>query len=231
MELIQAQGSLAVIIDVLRASTTMVTALANGAARVIPLKDIEEARARHAQEPELLLGGERNAYPPPGFDLGNSPREYTREKVAGRGVIMTTTNGTAALEVARSGGASTIIVGALTNRQAVVDFCQDTTAPLLLVCAGCYGRFSLEDALCAGAIIAGLGPDVHLSDAARTCLILYQSWGPQGLATQIASSEHGQRLQSKGYGGDIDLAIALDVSSVVPIYRDGEIRMFESATA
>ncbi|NMB24085.1 MAG: 2-phosphosulfolactate phosphatase [Firmicutes bacterium] len=231
MEFIQAEGTLAVIIDVLRASTTMVTALANGAAQVIPLKDIEKARARHAQEPGFLLGGERNANPPPGFDLGNSPREYTKEKVGGRGVIMTTTNGTAALEAAHKGGATTIIVGALTNRQAVVDFCQDHSEPILLVCAGCQGRFSLEDALCAGAIIAGLGSGLKRSDTAETCLALYETWGPQGLAKQIFGSVHGQRLERIGYGEDIEWATRLDVSSLVPIYRDGEIRVFQGPRA
>lgn len=207
----------------------MVTALANGAAQIIPLKDIEEARSLHAQEPRYLLGGERNANPPPGFDLGNSPREYTREKVGGRSVIMTTTNGTAALEAAFQGGAGTIIVGALTNRQAVVDFCRDCTEPVLMVCAGRQGRFSLEDALCAGAIIAGLGHDVKLSDTAATCLALYETRGPRGLAEQVLASEHGQRLAQIGYGADIELATRLDVSSLVPIYQNGAIRALENA--
>ena len=229
MERIQADGHLAVVIDVLRASTTIVVALAHGASRVIPLATVEAARARQAEEPELLLCGERDAHPLPGFDLGNSPWEYTEARVKGKSLILTTTNGTRALEAAEQAGASTIIVAAMTNRQAVVEFCVNSTEPLLLVCAGCQGRFSLEDALCAGTLIAGLGEDMYLTDAARVCLTLYEHWGLGQLASLVADSEHGQRLKSKGYSQDITLALDVDGWPVVPIYRDGEIRLWQQA--
>jgi 2-phosphosulfolactate phosphatase len=218
----------AIVIDVLRASTTIATALANGASHVIPLDTVEAARDRQARQPELLLCGERDAHPLPGFDLGNSPREYTRERVEGKGLILTTTNGTKALQAAEKAGAGTIVVGALTNRQAVVDFSAGSLNPLLLVCAGCQGQFSLEDALCAGALIAGLGAELLLTDAARACLALYEYWGPDQLALAVAGSEHGQRLQRKGYGEDIMLAMAVDTCPVVPIYQDGEIRLWRT---
>lgn len=225
--MVQAEGTLAIVIDVLRASTTIVTALGNGASAIIPLATVEEARARQAQEPHLLLGGERNAHPLPGFDFGNSPLDYTPEKVQGREVILTTTNGTRALQGAHQAGASAIIVGALTNRQAVVDFCSSWDGSILLVCAGSHGRFSLEDALCAGAIIAGLDPKLRLTDGARTCRALYEHYGAEQLPSQIASSDHGLGLKGKGYGPDVVFATALDVTSLVPIYRGGEIRPLE----
>lgn len=228
MEKLEADGHTAVVIDVLRASTTIVTALANGASHVIALDTVEAARNRQAREPELLLCGERDARPLPGFDLGNSPREYTRGRVEGKGLILTTTNGTRALQAADKAGAGTIVVGALTNRQAVVDFCAASSlGPLILVCAGCQGRFSLEDALCAGALIAGLGADLALTDAARACLALYEHWGPDQLISVVADCEHGQRLQRKGYGEDITLAMAVDTWPVVPIYQDRVIRLWE----
>ena len=225
MERIQADGHLAIVIDVLRASTTIVVALANGATRVIPLATVEAARARKTQEPELLLCGERDAHPLPGFDLGNSPLEYTRDLVEGKGLVLTTTNGTRALEAAAQAKAHTIVVGAFANRQAVVDFCMDRTYPILLVCAGWQGRFSLEDALCAGALIAGLGSNLQLSDAAAACLALYEHWGPDRLVSLVASSQHGRRLHGKGYGEDIVFAMEIDASPVVPISRAGEIRI------
>lgn len=223
MERIQADGHVAVVIDVLRASTTIVAALANGATRVIPLPTVEAARARQAQEPDLLLCGERNAHPLPGFDLGNSPREYTKDMVKGKGLILTTTNGTRALEAAAKAKAHTIIVGAFTNRQAVVDFCKGSARPIILVCAGCRDRFSLEDSLYAGALIAALGPDLQLTDAAQACLALYEHWGPDRLASLVASSQHGQRLYREGYGEDIPVAMEVDAHVVVPIYQAGEI--------
>ena len=225
LENIEADGHVAVVIDVLRASTTIVKALANGASQVIPLDTVEAARNQQAQEPELLLCGERDAHPLPGFDLGNSPREYTKERVGGKGLVLTTTNGTRALQAVEKAGAGTIVVGAFTNRQAVIDFCASSHGPLLLACAGCQGRFSLEDALCAGAIIAGLGEGFYLTDAARACLTLYEHWGLEQLASLVTASEHGQRLQRKGYGEDIMVAMAVDTYSVVPIYQDGKIRL------
>ncbi len=228
MDRINADGYLAVVIDVLRATTTIVTALANGAARVIPIATVEAARSRHAREPDLLLGGERGAHPLPGFDLGNSPREYTKERIEGKGLILTTTNGTRAMEATRRAGAKTTVIGALTNRQAVVDFCSESEDPLLFVCAGCHGGFSLEDALCAGAFIAGLEGELHLTDAAQVCLALFNHWGHDELALQIGLSEHGQRLKRKGYGEDIKLAMEIDRFSVIPVYQDGEIRLMEA---
>ncbi len=225
MEKIRAEGFAAVVIDVLRASTTIITALANGAARVIPLTTVEEARARREKEPGALLGGERNAVPPPGFDLGNSPREHTPERVKDKTIILTTTNGTRACEAAEKAGAKAVVIGSFINQQAVVDFCRSFPGPLLFVCAGCQGRFSLEDSLYAGAVISKLGEGFHLSDGARTCLTLYERWQDVDLTAVIAGSIHGQRLEGLGFGEDIRLAAALDSHPVLPIYWDSEIRL------
>ncbi len=226
MEKIRAEGFAAVVIDILRASTTIVTALANGAARVIPLTTVEEARARREKEPESLLGGERNAVPPPGFDLGNSPREYTPERVNGKTIIITTTNGTRACQSADRAGAGPVVIGGFVNLQAVTDFCRSFKGPLLFVCAGCQGRFSLEDSLYAGAVIKRLGSSgFQLTDGARTCLTLYDRWQDGDLAAVIANGDHGRRLAGLGFHRDIQLAAAVDSHPVLPIYRDGEIRL------
>ena len=156
MEKIRAEGFAAVVIDVLRASTTIITALANGAARVIPLTTVEEARARREMEPGALLGGERNAVPPPGFDLGNSPREYTPERVKDKTIILTTTNGTRACEAADTAGASAVVIGSFVNQQAVVEFCRSFRDRCSLFVQA-VRAVSLEDSLYAGAVISELG--------------------------------------------------------------------------
>ena len=161
--MVQAEGTLAIVIDVLRASTTIVTALGNGASAIIPLATVEEARARQAQEPHLLLGGERNAHPLPGFDFGNSPLDYTPEKVQGREVILTTTNGTRALQGAHQAGASAIIVGALTNRQAVVDFALVGMDPSCLSVQAPTGGFLRRCFVCRGDY-RGVGSKLRLTD-------------------------------------------------------------------
>lgn len=150
-------GGIAIIVDVLRASTTIVTALAAGAAFVKPVVEVEEARLlRNSSGESWLLGGERGGVPIPGFDLGNSPAEYCRSVVDGRGIIMTTTNGTLAIE--RCLAAETVLIGSFLNRNAVAK-----EAVLLasnrgidaihLVCAGTNGHETEEDFLGAGSII------------------------------------------------------------------------------
>src|SRR5579872_6432730 len=135
----------AVVIDVLRAASTIVQALASGADCVVPCGDIDEAR-RIAEElpPEKrILGGEREGLPIPGFDLGNSPAEYTSSLVEGKRVIFTTTNGTRALIRAKT--ARRVLVGALSNLAAVVNVLIGETGPVHLVCAGTDKRMTLED--------------------------------------------------------------------------------------
>jgi len=158
-------GGIAVVIDVLRASTTIITALANGAARVRPMADVAAARASAAAlGPGTVLGGERGGVRIDGFDLGNSPAEYARDRVAGRSLVITTTNGTAALAACRA--AREIVVGAIVNRSAVVAAVRRLAAAAAdcdavhLVCAGTDGAVTAEDVLAAGAIL-----DAALRDA------------------------------------------------------------------
>lgn len=161
-------GGIVVVIDVLRASTTIVTALASGATEVIPVFEIAEAherasalKIRTGQAP--ILGGERRGVPIEGFNLGNSPFEYRPEVVGNRPVIITTTNGTQALAVC--GEASRVLVGAFVNFSATVKQL-DGTLPVHLLCAGTDGKVTREDALFAGAVVEKL---------------LSQGFEPQGL--------------------------------------------------
>jgi len=145
--------SAVVVIDVLRATTTIAEALANGARRVIPCLEVDEARRRAAELPvgEVLLGGERDGQRIDGFDLGNSPCEYTRDAVAGRTIVFTTTNGTKALESCRK--ARRVLLGAFVNRTAVAAALDDEDV-IELLCAGTNGQITREDVLFAGALAA-----------------------------------------------------------------------------
>ncbi len=144
------RGGVAVVIDVLRASTTMSQALFAEANAVIPCGEVAEAQERAANLPggSFLLGGERGGVKIPGFDLGNSPAEYTPERVAGRTIVFSTTNGTRALK--RCEQADQILIGCFANLDAVAKAVGKTGLPAHLVCAGTDGVLSAEDVLCAG---------------------------------------------------------------------------------
>lgn len=202
-----------VVLDVLRATSTILTALFNGARRIYPVATIEEALAlRAARLPDALLGGERGGRRIDGFDLGNSPREHTPEAVAGRDLITTTTNGTVALRACA--GARVVMAGALLNLRASKTYVQtywqehpSVVDRLLLVCAGTGPRFALEDGLAAGALLALFDAkelaDAGLDDSSRAMLALYGRWRRRPLQALLAS-ENGRRLAEIGLDGDLE---------------------------
>jgi 2-phosphosulfolactate phosphatase len=221
-------GGIAVVIDVLRASTTIITALANGAARVRPVADVAEARTLAAAlGPDTLLGGERGGVRIDGFDLGNSPAEYARDRVAGRSIVITTTNGTAAL--AACGGAREILVGAMVNRSAVAAAVRRLAAAadrgaVHLVCAGTDGEVTAEDVLAAGAILdAALrdDPAAETDGPARTALETFRLVGraadPRAaLVAEFRRAPGGANLVALGMEADLPACAALDAIAVVP---------------
>lgn len=219
-------GGIAVVIDVLRASTTMITALAHGAARVVPVAGIDEARRLAATlDGPVLLGGERGGVRIPEFDLGNSPREYSAERVTGKTVVITTTNGTAALHACRA--AREIVVGAIVNRAAVAEVVRRLAkgaTPVHLVCAGTDGAVSAEDVLAAGAILdaaSASGPADVLDDAAREALAFFRRVAhggdlPAALVTEFRRSPGGANLVDLGMEADLPAAAAIDSLAVVP---------------
>lgn len=222
------RGSLVVVIDVLRATTTIVRALEAGAASVVPCLEPEDAvglRNRVGRE-RVLLGGERDSRKIIGFDLDNSPASYAPDVVRGKSIAFTTTNGTRALQRVSHAGAAGVYCAAFVNRRAVVSTLIAADArDVLLVCAGDDGNFSLEDFLCAGALADGLladQPAIALSDAARAAALTYRTSAAR-LADAVASGEHAMDLAAKGFRDDILSAAHLDVSDVVPAYRDGEL--------
>jgi 2-phosphosulfolactate phosphatase len=224
-------GGIAIVIDVLRASTTIVTALAHGAARVVPVAAIDDARRLAAElRPAALLGGERGGVRLPGFDLGNSPLEYSAARVTGRTVVITTTNGTAALAASR--GACEILVGAIVNRTAVAEAVRRLARDgddVHLVCAGTDGLVSAEDVLAAGAILDAAGADRAgdgLHGAAREALAAFRRVAahgdvPAALVAEFRRSPGGENLVLLGMEADLPAAAAIDTLTVVPRFDAG----------
>jgi len=205
-----------VVIDVLRATTTVVEALANGARGIYPTASTEEAvRLAHSLGREdTLLCGERKGEMVEGFDLGNSPSEFAREAVEGRRLVMSTSNGTRAFLAAREG--ERMLPCAFTNLGAVAGAVSDASH-LVVLCAGRGNRFSLEDALCAGHLIERVldvhGGDPELGDGARAARALASSRKPT--RKFLAETEGGRALIEIGFGTDLAICAELDRHEVV----------------
>lgn len=202
------------VIDVIRATSTVVTALAEGARSVRPVASLEEAQALKSAQPDLLLAGERGGKPLPGFDLGNSPREMTAERVRDRHLILTTTNGTQALAACH--GARAVMTASLLNLQAVTQRLRELGPPWIVVCAGFEGHFGLDDAMVAGALAEALGQDHAL-------ISLYHS-AKRDLAKTLLGSWAGQELVKIGLEQDVPFCAKLDRFPLVPML-DGDGRL------
>jgi 2-phosphosulfolactate phosphatase len=201
----------AVVFDVLRATSSIITGLASGVEAIIPVRSVEEARARKLKDPALLLAGERGGLPPEGFDLGNSPEEF--KKLQGRRVVMTTTNGTAAIESVQT--ASKVLIGALLNIDALADYLfTHPPRSLLLVCAGTGEEFSLEDAIAAGALVARLSDDQRLSDSALITRSLYEQVGDE-IYEWLRQTQNGKALRKIGKDADITWCARLSIFDLV----------------
>jgi 2-phosphosulfolactate phosphatase len=212
--------SVCVVFDILRATSSMTTALAHGAAEIWPARSIEEARALQAELPEALLGGERHGERIEGFDIGNSPFEY--RDLAGRTIISTTTNGTIALRACE--GARSILVGALLNLAALADQVHALRAEsLLLVCAGTFSEFALEDAFAAGRLIDALGGEPRLTDSARAALAVSRTYGTPVEALRLA--RNGRALLAKNRGAELEWCAQESYFKVVGAMREGVIRL------
>ena len=192
-------GRVVAVIDVLRASTSIAVALHNGARAVLPFDSSEEVvtRSKAFERSDVLLAGERRMLPISGFDLGNSPREFTREAVEGKTVLMTTTNGTPAITNA-AGGARDVVVASYVNFTVVLTMLRTALrggTDVTLVCAGRDRQFGLEDAGCAGRFAGNMAKrltNVVLNDAAQACVLIDRKYG-DNIAKLFDASEHGQR--------------------------------------
>lgn len=216
------------VVDVLRASTSIAAALHNGARAVIPLQGVDEAitRARSLERSEVLLAGERKMAPIAGFQLGNSPREFAAEVVGGKIIVMTTSNGSAVFSSTL--GASEVLVGSFANYSAVLAWLRAAARAgksITIVCAGNNGRFALEDAICAGRFVRGIarrGIQPDLGDAANVAAIVDRRMGAD-LTAVLRDAEHGRALIEAGLSEDVSYCAGIDTHPVVPVYRDRQV--------
>ena len=221
-------GRVVAVIDVLRASTTVAVALANGAKAVVPFDSSEDAvtRAKQFERREVKLAGERKMHAIPGFDLGNSPREFTREVVEGKTVLFTTTNGTGTLTAVQ--GARDVIVASYVNFSAVLAMLRAAArsgTDISIICAGRDRQFSLEDAACAGRYaryIARRLPEASMNDAALASTMIDRRYG-ENLGRLFTESNHGRALAEAGYDEDLVICATVDAYPVIPVYSDRQI--------
>ena len=221
-------GQTAVVIDVLRATSVITTALENGAREVIPVKTVEEAQNLYAQcdTDKTLRGGERNALKIEGFDLSNSPLEYKKKVVEGKSLILTTTNGTNAIN--NIIGADEVVLACFRNVAAVVEHivglshrgCRDIT----IVCAGTESHFSLDDGLCAGMIIELLKQRTEVeTDDLGLLLHRFYNESKDNLFGALSGCYHLKRLFTMGFYDDIKFCLETNCIQTVPVLKDGKI--------
>jgi 2-phosphosulfolactate phosphatase len=212
-------GATALVIDVLRASTTMVTALAHGCRAVLPVAEVEEARRRAREVPGALLAGERGGDPPAGFDLGNSPLEFTSDRVGGRTIVFTTSNGTRALLAARP--AAAVAVAGFVNLAAAADWAVGQRRDLVVVCAGELGARSVEDETCAGLLVDRVlsrEPEAVATPGAAEAAGAARAYA-KDLAQLAQDAPHARHLTAQGRGPDVAACLTLDAFTMVPVYR------------
>jgi len=221
-----------VAIDVLRASTTIITALHHGAREIIPVTTVESAVKLSAKLASdiVLLGGERGGKMIQGFSLGNSPAEYVPEKVKGKSIVFSSTNGSQVMADSRY--AREMVVCGFVNMTQVVNFLRERSRDFILACAGTNGAFSLEDSVCAGMVIQHLLKDdslgVSLSDGALAAQTLYRSHG-KNILKLLQSTEHGRHLIEIGFEDDLKLCASVDSIPVLPQLDGNVIRLKRDA--
>ena len=221
-------GRVIAVIDVLRASSSIAAALANGAKAVIPMDSSDEViiRSKAFVRRDVLLAGERKSLPIPGFDLGNSPREFAPSLVEGKTVLMTTTNGTPAS--LNTQGARDVVIASYVNFTAVLTMLRTALrggTGITLVCAGRERQFALEDAGCAGRFVSNVSKrlmGVTTNDAAQACALIDRKYGER-ISKLFEASEHGRALQDSGFGDDLVTCATVDAYPVIPIYQDRQI--------
>jgi 2-phosphosulfolactate phosphatase len=220
-----------IVLDVLRASSTITVALNNGAREIIPVASIESAVKISGSlfGDVTLRGGERNGKTIEGFNLGNSPQEYSETAVKGKSIIYCTTNGSVAM--AKSRYARTLAVGSFINLTATTDFIRNENKDFLFICAGranTIGNFSLEDAVCAGMMIQNLlkadSLEVELSDSAKAAHALSKTFG-RSILKMLKTSEHGKYLIEIGFAEDLKICAQVDSVPVLPILTGTVIKL------
>ncbi len=210
-----------VVIDVFRATSAICAAFESGIESLIPVATMDEAIAY--KEKGFLVGAERNAEIVPGFDFGNSPLGFKDGQFKGETLVLTTTNGTKAVEVAKP--ASKVVIGAFTNFSAVCEYIEKEDKDVLLLCAGWKGRFNLEDTLFAGAVVKKISQNLRFTDLSDSSIAARQMYASAegDLFGFLGESSHRKRLSRMNMEEDIIYCLTLDQSNIVPVLKGDKI--------
>jgi len=222
LKLYDCANSIVVIIDVFRATSTIATALYNGATRVIPVDAVEKCIAI-GKETKGITAGERDGKVIPGLQYGNSPAEYPESFIKGKTLVLTTTNGTKLLHMALNAGASKVVTGSFPNLSAVCDFLVAENKNVLLGCSGWKDKFNLEDTLFAGAVVNRIKE--HFTIHCDSSLMAEEMYlkHKDDLLSFIRRLTHWHRLEKFGLEKDLEYCVTPDVANVLPLYKNGDL--------
>lgn len=214
LHLYDVSKSIVVVIDILRATSSMVYGINNGAAAIIPVAQVDDCL--NYADKGFLLAAERDGCVVEGYDFGNSPFSYSRDKIEGKTVVLTTTNGTKALHMARA-VACQVVVGAFLNLQALCDWLKAQDKSVLLLCAGWKDQFNIEDTLFAGAVVAELRKEfAHYDDSSVAAEDLYLL-AKDDLRSYLHKSSHSHRLAELNIEEDVKFCLQLNLCKAIPV--------------
>lgn len=220
LHLYDISDSIVVVIDVLRATSSIVYGIDNGATAIIPVAHVEDCLSYAGQG--FLLAAERDGQVVKGYDFGNSPFSYTGDKIKGKTVVLTTTNGTKALHMARE-RAHQVVVGSFLNLQALCEWLKEQNKSVLLLCAGWKDQFNLEDTLFAGAVVATLRKDfTHFDDSSVAAEDLYLL-AKDDLRAYLHKSSHSHRLAQLNIEEDVVFCLQLNLCKAIPVLRGAQL--------
>jgi 2-phosphosulfolactate phosphatase len=216
LPLYNVENYIVVVIDIFRATSSICYGIENGAAAIIPVSKVEECHAyREKEGGDFLLAAERDGEVVAGFDFGNSPFSYTREKVENKTIVLTTTNGTQALHLSR--GAKKIVIGSFLNLTSLCCWLMSQPEDVLLVCSGWKGNFNLEDTLFAGAVAQQLVPGGYRPDDPAIAAADLFNIAKDDLNGYIAKSSHSERLKKLGIEEDVRFCLQVDLTTAIPV--------------
>lgn len=224
LHLYDVSSSVVVIIDILRATSTIATALNNGARCIVPVETVAEC-IRIGKQIDAITAGERDGQIAEGLQYGNSPFEYPQSFIKGKTLVLTTTNGTRLLHMALEKGAKEIITGSFANLKAVCNHLIKRNQPVILACAAWKDKINLEDTLFAGAVIESLKENFTTNcDSSKIAVSLYlEAQGDLFEFMKTREASHYQRLSGFGLEKDIRHCLQADTADVLPIYTDGKL--------
>lgn len=214
LDLYAIENSIVVVIDILRATSSITYGIENGAEAIIPVMNVEDCL--NYADKGYLLAAERNGEVVAGYDFGNSPFSYTAERVAGKTIVLTTTNGTKAMHLAQE-RAHQIIVGSFLNLTSVCDYLKKQNKDVLLLCAGWKDNFNLEDTLFAGAVVERLQNEFTVGDDSSVAALDMYQLAKGDLREYLKKSSHNHRLVKLNIEEDVKFCLKVDVCTTIPV--------------